>query len=270
MKYKQIGVAVLLAVLFCLLAACGKGGDDEEEEGGVVSDLPTEYSMNGEVISALSVEDENVQVVKDPSVIYFYEGLNSSNATASAYASQLRTEDGFFFVDEEFVKTDSTNFSTEEGTVLLAKDKTADESGDEGEGEDGTGTVQEDRVVTLRIDWTEGACTVTVSEAAGKVTDPPPEPEPVSMTLVDAVDYVNNLPPSVLGLSGESMNDYNIYAIDGIVWVDDVPSLRLRIYSSGSSGQDNDLAGSYLLSNDGLHLYRLNGAEGSVEELELP
>lgn len=247
-----------------------------------VPTLPVEYLVGDESVPALALEEpEGVQAIRAKTVTYTYEGLADSGSTASAYVSQLTgAEPRYFVVDETLMKTDRPDFSTPEGSVFLARAIVAEaaedesETEDETETEDGPETVQEpevSRVVTVAISWSEGVCIVVADEAEGVITDPP-DPDPVSslqtMSLLEAVDYLSGLQPAALGLPGSSMDNYEVFALDGAVMVDEKICMRLSIYELDEEGVVSKIAGNYFLSGDGLHLYWLNVDSNTIEELE--
>lgn len=264
---KQAGTALLLAALLCLPSGCKKKDDSGE---GVNSNLPQEYTLGEASIPALTPGEEEGPVTLGEAAVYTYSGLADPGQTASSYASQLTgSESGFSVVDEELVRTDRPDFSEAEGQIRLAKAIEGEEKKDDGEDEDGEPAEPSAMVQSVWVAWTEGTCTVTVEEAAGVITDPPVEPEPITMTLTEALDYVKSLPPAALGLDGASMEDYQIYSEEGIVWVDDQTCIRINVYSIDTDGGFNEVAGCYLLASDQSHLYQLDDVTHAVRELPL-
>lgn len=264
MNRKQIGAAALLVALLCLLPGCGKGDGEKAVE------LPEEYSFEGTAITALATEDEGVQFAQAKTVTYFYNGLSEPGKTASSYTSQL-TSDGYTVVDEELVKTDRPDFSTAEGTLSLAKAMELAE--DEEKDEEEEPEEQEPKVILIVLSWSEDVCSVTIDEKAGEITYPPPPETPspvITISLAEALDYVRGLQPSVLGLGGDSMESYQIYAQEGTVLVEGRACLRLNVYSTDNPAHTNEFMGSFLMTGDGRHLYRSDAVAGTVEELELP
>lgn len=133
---------------------------------------------------------------------------------------------------------------------------------------------QKDMVLTVELSWSEGSMVVVCDQAEGKVTSPPRDQMSMtpgaSMSMSEAVDYLYTLEPSALGLSGTSMDSYRIYALDGAVMVNNQPCMRLSIYSREGPDQTNEVAGIYLLTRDGAHLYQLDESAGTVKEVKLP
>lgn len=283
-------VVVAAAAVVVLILKPWESKEAEEE----VPELPEEYLVGTEPVPALTLEDpKGVQATQAKTVTYTYEGLTDSGAAASAYVSQLSSaEPRFFVVDETFMKTDRPDFSAEEGFVLLARviveedseeesDKEPepeDEQEPEGESEaaapltpEEEPAVELDRLLTVAISWSKGVCVVVADETEGIITDPPePEPEePVqSMSLLEAVDYLSGLQPSALGLPGSSMDNYQVFALDGAVMVDGRPCMRLRIYELDEQGVVSEIAGSYFLSGNGQHLYQQDMETNAITELE--
>lgn len=237
MKHKVWAAGLLCA---CLLGGCG-GGQEA---------MPQTYDLDGQSVTALSAP-EGAELTCDSPQVYIYSGLDDAAGTAKSYVSQLTDEEnGFCVVDEQQVKTDAPDFSAEQGTVLLAK-------AGQTEGE----------LLTVRIDWSQGQCAITADTAQGTITEPEP---PRSLTLDEAVDYINSLDPAVLGLDGSDMSRYNVYVMSGAVLVDQHPCMQIKIYDTDNPEQTNDLRGIYLLSGDAQHLYLLDRDTQSVTELTLP
>ena len=122
-------------------------------------------------------------------------------------------------------------------------------------------------------EWTEEICTVTADLVDGKVKNPP-EPVspagPMGLSTEQMMDYIQSLSPSVLGLEGTSMEDYDLLIQDGSVLIDGIPCVRINAYRIDSQTGTNEIGGNYFLSLDGSHLYRLDVASNSVEELDTP
>jgi hypothetical protein len=190
----QIWAVLLLTLMVCTLTGCKKGSETEE--------IPEAYSIGEETVPALVPgEEEDVTVEEeeaDSGVVYTYSGLAEPSATSEQYAQQvMEDEQPFSVVDEEYVQTELPDFTASEGSVRLARNAT----------EDGM-------VCYIQVDWTEEQCTVTVDSREGTVEAAEEEPAE-KLTLVTAVDYLESLSPSVLGLEGTSMSQYQIYALDG-------------------------------------------------------
>ena len=248
MNHKKIQLTALLLAFLCLLGGC-KGGDDgggdASAEGG--GELPTEYSVGEENVAALT-PGEGAEMSMSGTISYTYEGLESAASTVAGYVAQLKSEEsgGFTVVDEELAEAEEPPFTTLDGTVRLAKN--AAEPG---------------KAITVLITWVQGSCTVTLDEVEGSVTT-----APEVMTMTEAVDFLMSKPPASLGLDGSSMEDYRVCALDGAVLVDGEPCMRIYVYSADNPQQTNELEGSYLMSGDGRHLYRLHEETDTVEELD--
>lgn len=286
-----IGAAVLLlaavaiVVIFVILPRfSGDDGEPAESESPepVLYDLPESFGVGDEtVIGVDPVNPDGVQAELDPRISYTYTGMSDAGAEAEAYAANLKTEK-FSVVDAEFVRTDEPDYTTPEGTVLLARNiaKKEDPAAASADGNADSSAPpvpveeQKDMVLTVELTWSEGTMVVVCDQAEGKVTSPPQEQISMtpgaSMTMSEAVDYLYTLDPSVLGLSGTSMDSYRIYALDGAVMVNNQLCMRLNIYSREGPEQTNEVAGIYLLTRDGAHLYQLDEAAGTVTEVKLP
>lgn len=234
-------------VVFMLAALCGLSGCSSEKR-----EPPTEYRAGEEAIPALSAAaDIEVaeKTAEGEAMVYTYSGLVTPGTSVEDYVTQLTEEEnGFLIVDEEYVQDEAPDFTTKEGVVHLARDAQA-----------------EGKVLSVSLEWSEGICAVTVETPEGHV-----EPEPLGGTsLAEAVDYLYSLPPATLGLNGNSMSEYQVYAMDGIVFVDRLPCLQLSVCSNNNPEQTNEIMGIYLLSGDRKHIYRMDAKDDKVVELAL-
>lgn len=194
-------------------------------------------------------EAEESEAIPTVTVSYRYDYLPDLQGTVVDYINSLTSEEnGFQIVDETYLPLRRMpNFDVPAGMLRLAKN-----SGTEGV------------VIQVDLSWQDSTCLVEVTSCPGVVR----ELKPVQLlSSTEAVDYVKRINPKLLGLPGESMDDYTVYALDGAVLINNYPSIRLNIYSKVSGGSANEIAGQYYLSADGEHLYRMNPENGEVVEL---
>lgn len=272
MNHKHIRALALLTAVLCLLPACGKKGEEDEP----VSSLPAEYTMGDNVVLALSTE-EDVSLKEGHIAFFTYGGLANAGSTAESYVGQMTSREegaGFSVVDEEFVRTsDRPDFTAAGGEILLAKNLEPPEEEENSEDSEEETVPPPDMVLTLRVAWAESDCVVTLQEREGRVTSPPPAPaqsQASAMDTQEAIDYFRSFEPAELGLPGSSMDTYNIYIQDGVVLVDSMPCFRMNVYGTDNPGQTNEYAGSYLMTADGLYLYRLNPIADTIETIKKP
>lgn len=71
--------------------------------------------------------------------------------------------------------------------------------------------------------------------------------------------------PAELGLSGASIEDYEIFSEDIVETVDDMAYIKLNLYDAKPPYA---FAGSYLMAVDGKRLYRLDATTGELVELD--
>lgn len=232
---------------------------------------PSENAVNPSNLSANTGEEGEADSEADgeasepeeiTAVTYRYEGFIDPHALAVSYAELMLTEDaGFSFVNEELVRLKEEEFPDLEaasGKVFFAQNALAEE--DQG------------KALTVELMWTESICRITLDTPEGRVKDPPPPPSPVpsgatGMTAVEAMDFFNSIDPANLGLSGSSMEDYTVYAMDGVVLIDGIPCMSMNVYQEGRVGA-NEIAGQYFISSDGLHIYQLDLEANTVKELD--
>ncbi len=302
-----IVVAAVIIYFVVLPKVTGKD-EDPEPSVSVEPDppvLPTELPVGDNVVPGmvLGSDEYQAQAVLAKTITYTYTDLADAGKVAETYVSQLRSaETPFSVVDEEFVRTDAPDFTTAEGMVLLARtlplpepEATESEAPEESESAESEDPAQSEdpgesenpeesaqptqapeaeepvrMVLTVRITWSEGQCVVTADEEEGMVTSPPREPtsgNSGSLSVRGAQARLEAMTPEELGLSGESMEEYNVFPIDGVEMVDGVACITLYVYSDGGEG-GNEFMGSYLMSIDGAHLYRVNPVNDAIEILK--
>ena len=214
----------------------GEGeGAEGEGEGEEASDKKEEAPA----------EDENAF----KKILYRYEGLQNPVNLVSTYAALMTTEDaGFSVVDETLLRIDPPEEFAARGSVQLARNLPA--------AEDGTGG----GVQSLLLNWEGTNCSVTLDMPEGRVHDPAPKPEPPAARK--GLSDIEALHPSLLGLPGESMDEYELMPQEGSVRIAGSVCVRVNIYD-----KNQQIAGSYFLSQSG-KLYKLDEALNKVVELD--
>lgn len=251
-------------------------GDAGEESGDKEIKALYEYELSGVEFTALPIIDESVkvyQVKKDTvetedsdvetvkiedeksvtetedAVTYRYEGLTDAGSLAGAYTMMMTTQDlGFSFVDDGLFKVDAPDFETESGAVRIARRAPI-----------------EGKVMSICLEWMPGSCIVTLDTPEGEVAA---QPAPDTLSVAETIEYVRALPPIALGLEGDSMDAYNIYAQDSIVLVDGIPCLRLNVYSDTGKAGTNEIEGNYLIAAYQNHIYLVDPETGALREVQ--
>lgn len=294
---KKPGKKKLLMIAIPVLAAAvgvgaffflrGGGGEEEEEGPPEPISAPAEYVLNEGHIPALPVWGDEVLVYREEltpepaappaepvsdtedgeagaaeaepaeaetegftKILYRYEGLRDPGTLVTAYAAMLLTEDaGFSTVDETLLRIDPPELEgMNRGSVQLARNVPQTEDGAGG------------GVQSLLLSWDTKKCSVTLDMPEGQVHDPKPESPPAAVTR--GLSDLEELHPSVLGLPGESMDEYELVVQDGSVRIAGSVCVRVNIYDG-----NHRIAGSYFVSKNG-RLYRLEEDVNGVVELE--
>lgn len=131
-----------------------------------------------------------------------------------------------------------------------------------------SGAESEEQEASVETDAGEGEGEGEDGETAEA---PPPEPVDmsVSMTTVESLDYFRSLTPAALGLPGESMDEYDVFASESLVLVNNVPCKKFQVYSLAGKAGTNDVQGIYFLTQRGARrLYQLDESTGTVTELK--
>jgi len=299
-------IAAAAAIIILVVIPKFTGDKDPEPSVSVEPDppvLPSELPVGDNMVPGmvLGSDEYQAQAVLAKTITYTYTDLADAGKVAETYVDQLKSaEDHFSIVDEEFVRqSDAPDFTTEEGMVLMARNlpkpeptaTPAPEPTPTPEGEEDSAAPEEsvtpsaepsaeptepaepveeapDLVLTVRITWSPGQCVVTADEEEGRVTSPPP-PAPAQhpVTQRGAMQILEGMTPAELGLPGDSMEAYEIIPMDGTEMVNDLTAIRMHVYGSSSSGA-NDFLGSYLMTIDGDHLYRVDPITDEIIEVE--
>lgn len=303
-----VAAAVIVFLFVIRPRLSGKTDEDPDAAATVEPEppvLPTEIPIGDDVSitgMALEADESGAKAEKAKTITYTYTNLNDAGKAAGTYAGQLAKESpGFSVVDEEFVRqTDQPDYTTDEGMVLLArnvpvvKEETAETEPVKledfqnavqgillGSGNGfGSGLLEplpapekEEPITyvhTVRITWSPGECVVTADEEVGKVTSPVNNTVPAgqALSIRGAQKRMQEMAPIQLGLEGESMDEYELIPMDATELVDGVACIRINVYNGSDSVNPNRFRGSYLMSIDGLHMYRLYTGTNEIVELE--
>ena len=300
-----IVAAAVIVFLFVLPKLRGEDPDVIESVEPSPPVLPTELPVGDNTVPGMVLGSDEylAQAVLAKTITYTYTDLSDAGKVAETYVGQLKTaETKFSLVDEEFVRLkDEPDFTAAEGMVLMARNlpkpepettpepeptPEEDEEGKEsGAPEESAAPSEEpspeptasaepveeppDMVLTVRITWSPGKCVVTADEEEGRVTSPPstrPAQHPV--TQRGAAQVLKRLDPAMLGLPGQSMEGYEVIPMDGTELVDGLTAIRMHVYSDDNASGTNDFMGSYLMTIDGDHLYRVDPNTDAIIEVE--
>lgn len=232
-----------------------KEDEESEEDQSSEEDASAGDASTGDSSAVQAEETETLEDLTTVLVTYHYQGLKEPLERLGVYCDLLTDEDfAFVPIDENRMKTKMKPVEGESGSLQLVREI---DSGEE-KAED-----EETQMLSLTIGWNPEECYVTVAQIDGGIV-PPPKREP--LTLSGAVDYFYKQKPADLGLSGESMRDYQVFALDGAVMVDGIPCLRMNVYSKDPDTKTNVIAGQYLMSGDGAQLYFID-SDGIVHDL---
>lgn len=228
------GARSIISLLVCGAMLSGCGGEK----------LPETYSAGDESLpslTALVTLDKTPQCAEETgedTTSYCYTELDAPVQAVTDYRSALESDYDCVPLSADGERLIQDETLSDQGELTLARES-------------------EGGLFRLDLSWDETSCTVTPSFDAGGTL---PE-ESSSMTMEEAVDYFRSLPPSALGLSGQSMSDYTIFCEDGLVLLDGAPCLCLNVYRDGS------YQGSFLFSPNGKSIYQLDRSTGQSRPL---
>lgn len=303
-----IVAAAVVIFLFVIRPRLGADADEDPDATLSVEpepqppELPEKIPIGDDVEikgMTLGADESEALVEKAKTVTYTYSNLVDAGKAAETYAAQLAQESpSFAVVDEEFVRLrDEPDYTTAEGMVLLARNvpvvAAAPEATPTPEPEpEPTGDADPDEsaeptstpeptpepeptpppityVHTVRISWAPGVCVVTADEQEGQVTSPPPATAANhSVSQRGAKQILKEMDPAQLELTGASMDEYEVMPVDGTEMVDNRPCIRLYVYSDNNQPNSNEIMGSYLMSIDGEHLYKVDPITDEIKELD--
>ena len=243
-------ILLLLALAMCLMTACGDKDevDPEEVPEEELALVPNAYFIGSQSLTAVEAEPgvtlNDLYATESGAFVYTYVGFEVVNESVQNYVTRLiDAENGFKIVDgETFRAASAPDFTQPEGTVSLSK------------------PADNDKITVIRLDWSADQCVASISiEDAPVVEDKKPtNKNNIGLTHTGAMDYLKELSPSVLGLEGDSMEAYNIYITSGFTYVDGEACLRVNIYATDASTGTNTHVGTYFMSGNAEHIYRLS------------
>lgn len=221
-------------VILSMVSLTEEGETEDEEE-----DSEEEPKESGTPVEAPAIQG------------YRYKGLASPKGSVESYVALLTGEEqGFVAVDEEMREVPLLEAYEEVSQLTLAKEFA-------GEGE------QKNRLIQLHLNWNPDQCTVSLTMVEGRIRG-----DARQMSSMEAIAYMRSLSPSALGLPGESMQEYNIYTLDGGVFVNGEPCVRLNICYRDTKTETNDAAGFYYLSCMERRIYRHDLNTNQVTEIK--
>ena len=268
MKKRILAACTAAALSFSLLAGCGK--KDE---------APAAYTVGeDEVVSLDSVMGEGEAVlvsIQKPTeaaielgkeeYTYRYSETQNPAKLAENYVSVLRGEEqGFILTDEENrMVEEEPDFESLTGTVILEKAVASEEDAEAA-----------NQIFRVIVAWSEYSVAIQVSHREGEIL-PPLKPEsdnadgesgPTAMS--EQMEYFTSLSPSLLGLPGDSMEEYRIYPVEGWVRVNGVSCRQMNVYLLDLPENTNTFLGTYYLSSDLQELY-MKTSTGSITQVDL-
>lgn len=236
MKGTLWAAALLTAAL--LLTSCGGKAEP-----------PQEYTLGEDTLPSLTalVEQEGVEFEEsageDDVVTYVYSKLEHSGEAAKTYTETLE-KDYDCTIATDSKTSGAPDFTASSGQALAAR-----------------ALEDSDQLFLLTIQWEDDACSVTPTLADQDAM--PQEAEQQLVTMEEVIDLLEKKTPAALNLTGTSMEEYLVYAQEGLVHLDDQAALLLNVYAA----TDHQYRASYLVTVPAMKVYQLNRATGEVTAL---
>ena len=263
---------------------------------------PEQYSLGEQLVPSIDTMmtegQAKMTAMEEPSeefpdrYIFHYEKVSDMATLYQSYCDQMTSEEyGFTMTDDHYQQIYNPDFTTPTGEVILARP-----------------AEQKDKLYRIVLGWSPGEqdekdkdkeeevplttnCTVEIANVDGTVTEtePPPPPQQGSSsesgpdgaggssvqpegseasTLVDQIQYFYTLSPELLGLEGESLDQYDIFPLEGILSVDGSPCRQMQVYHTKEPEMTNAISGIYLLTLDLKHVYHLDPFNMVVTKLQ--
>lgn len=253
MRTKSGAIALLLSAALLVavgLTGCGKDAPKAPESYVIGEDsaatLDGVLPEDGGSLAEIQQPADSSSSGSEPVTTYTYEKMTEVSKTVRAYAEKLMGEEqGFEVLDEAGEVTELPELLPSTGTLRLAKKSSV-----------------EKHIFAIDLSWTEEGCTVTVSQPEGRIIHPV---EP--MTMNEAISYFRQMKPSEIGLQGETMSSYQIFPVDGIVFVDNHACIKFSIYNTTDPQLTGQVQGIYFMTGDKKYLYRLDQDTDSILQL---
>ena len=249
-----------LLTLLLLFTLCFTGCGDKGPTA------PTTYTVGENTVPSLDTimaEGEGLFASDDGPIpdypedhLFYYRQVTAPKDLALRYMDTLKGE-GFTLINEANEEIEEADDVRERsGTIIMAKS-----------------AKEEGSLFRVIMGWSKDSCSVQTAVIEGSITYIPEEPEPdqsgsAPTPITEQVDYIKSMTPAELGLPGDSMANYHVLPAEGIVMVDDISCRRISVYSSDDKDASNTILGTYLVSLDQQHLYRVDILTQKVEVLK--
>lgn len=186
---------------------------------------------------------------------YAYE-IAAPAALVNRYINELLKEDHNFVLTDldHVILMDRPELEDRVGEVILARESEV-----------------EGHLFQIAIGWSElGGLTAQVSVPEAVLREPEKkDDEPAS--LDEQMEYIKSLEPDLLGLPGTSMDEYEIFPVEGFVQVDDITCRRFNVYEIQWTDETEHIpviVGTYFLSIDQQHIYYQAPQSNALIELD--
>ncbi|MCI9171029.1 MAG: hypothetical protein HFF42_08920 [Lawsonibacter sp.] len=195
----------------------------------------------GELL-ALRTTPEQSKAEEEGRHTYIYE-VNGNAAIVNRYLDLvLSGEVGFSLVDENYViQEERPELVDEEGALMVAK-----------------ASAVEGKVFQMAIGWSleNNMLAVRISVPEAQLRKPEKVEPPKPASLSEQLDTIQTMHPSELGLSGRSMDQYEVLSTTGFVKVDDILCRRFTIYEKTGDDKRGDIVKVVYFSGDQQHMFQ--------------
>lgn len=231
--------ALLLAALLTLSGCGGKEAIPETYPVSKEETIPSfTQSLPEETRAALGYTPQGKDKEAPNREGYLYSGLTDTGRAVKSYVADLKEAHDCQVLNETFAVVPDPDYTQPEGAVTVGKES-------------------EDGVFTLCLTWTADTCLAERDFHQGESIT-----QPKARSLTGGAEKVQEW----LASQGEDLQNYRVWADEGLVRVDDTVCIQVEVYTAA----EHAFVATYLVPTAGEGLYQLDRDTRQVIVLEDP
>lgn len=231
--------ALLLAALLTLSGCGGKEAIPETYQVSKEETIPSfSQSLPEETRAALGYTPQGKDKEAPNREGYLYSGLSNVGQAVKTYVEDLKEEYDCQVLNESFTVVPDPDYTQPEGAVTVGKES-------------------EDGVFTLCLTWTADTCLAERDFHQGESIT-----QPKARSLTGGAEKVQEW----LASQGEDLQNYRVWADEGLVRVDDTICIQVEVYTAA----EHAFVATYLVPTAGEGLYQLDRQTRQAIVLEDP
>lgn len=231
--------ALLLAALLTLSGCGGKEAIPETYPVSKEETIPSfSQSLPEETRAALGYTPQGKDKEAPNREGYLYSGLTDTGRAVKSYVADLKEAHDCQVLNETFTVVPDPDYTQPEGAVTVGKES-------------------EDGVFTLSLTWTADTCLAERDFHQGESIT-----QPKARSLTGGAEKVQEW----LASQGEDLQNYRVWADEGLVRVDDTICIQVEVYTAA----EHAFVATYLVPTAGEGLYQLDRQTRQAIVLEDP